>query len=1151
MLEKIGLPAKPSMRGSNWVIDASHCQGCSSQFTFLNRKHHCRRCGGLFCNSCTQQRMILRGQGDSPVRICDPCKNLEEAARFEMRYGHKNRAGKGGPKLMQRHEDDVLNEICGSDGQHPFSSARETRTERLPDLQRAGSSASCSNLDGETVVRGKKGGTSPNISMDIYNHAINGSNSPEELRQQALEEKKKYRILKGEGKSDEALQAFKRGKELERQAGALELALRKSRRNASSLASTQKTNDDHHESGRKNKLLSQSVKEEKDDLTAELRELGWSDADMHDADKKSVKITLEGELSRLLGDNPKKPSLGNGAANIDKTQVLALKKKALMFKREGKLAEAKEELKRAKVLEKQLEEQELLAEADESDDELSAVVRNMDDYDDNDNGNQDGLSLDFMRGPGFDTPDLAGVANDAAYDDNFEVTDADMNDPAIAAALKSFGWTEDANHLDDTVSKSVPMDAEALRREVQSLKRGALKLKREGKVTQAMEQLKKAKLLEQDLENLQSDGHSTNTQSSNVGSNSIQRTSNLQIDHADDEIITTTKPLKKSPPKSKLVIQRELLSLKKKALALRREGKMDEAEEELKKGKVLEQQLEELESASKPMVSKSSLDRKDLEPFQKHEDVTEEDADVTEQDMHDPALLSILKNLGWEDGEVEIGSERRKSSIEINTPSEHTTDMRNKPEIHDHRPKSKAAIQKELLSIKRKALALRRQGKLDEAEEELRMAKILEAQMAEMEAASQEQSCDASITQEKYESVGGMLTVGKVSDSIGLNDDVMMDVSESAKALHDIGWKESASVQPPFATSSIPASETSLPNKEMSQSVAKHSDDVPQSNEHVNAMDLLTGNYQNYGHFVIQKPPNSGNSDTRISKRKMGAEDEISYANAPSHMAEKREKRITKAEKTPHSDVSSAPESDPQSDHSSRQQEVLTRKRKAVALKREGKLAEAREELRQAKLLENSLEAAAHHADAGNMNASGFISNDNIVAPEHSRNQAPKPISSRDRFKLQQESLGHKRQALKLRREGRIEESEAEFELAKAIETRLEELGSSDPYHIKSKNKVEADNGVGVEDLLDPQLLSALKAIGWQDVDIVEQAPQQPEAQLNVVRNESQEKGQLEERIKAEKVQALNLKRAGQQAEALDALRRAKQLEKKLNSMVS
>lgn len=58
-------------------------------------QHHCRRCGGLFCNGCTQGRTVLRGQGDSPVRICEPCKKLEEAARFEMRYGHRSRAGKG------------------------------------------------------------------------------------------------------------------------------------------------------------------------------------------------------------------------------------------------------------------------------------------------------------------------------------------------------------------------------------------------------------------------------------------------------------------------------------------------------------------------------------------------------------------------------------------------------------------------------------------------------------------------------------------------------------------------------------------------------------------------------------------------------------------------------------------------------------------------------------------------------------------------------------------------------------------------------------------------------------------------------------------------------------------------------------------------
>ena len=39
--------------------------------------------------------MVLRGQGESLVRICEACKELEEASRLEQRYGYKNRTGKG------------------------------------------------------------------------------------------------------------------------------------------------------------------------------------------------------------------------------------------------------------------------------------------------------------------------------------------------------------------------------------------------------------------------------------------------------------------------------------------------------------------------------------------------------------------------------------------------------------------------------------------------------------------------------------------------------------------------------------------------------------------------------------------------------------------------------------------------------------------------------------------------------------------------------------------------------------------------------------------------------------------------------------------------------------------------------------------------
>lgn len=228
------------------------------------------------------------------------------------------------------------------------------------------------------------------------------------------------------------------------------------------------------------------------------------------------------------------------------------------------------------------------------------------------------------------------------------------------------------------------------------------------------------------------------------------------------------------------------------------------------------------------------------------------------------------------------------------------------------------------------------------------------------------------------------------------------------------------------------------------------------------------------------------------------------------------------------------------------QQEVLAHKRKALALKREGKLSEAREELRQAKLLEKSLESASPENKTGTSNVSSSITDS--ISPEKpisKSNSAAKPSTGRDRFKLQQESLKHKRQALKLRREGRMEEADAEFELAKNLEMQLEEMDSQD-----SKKMAGPEDDLGVEDFLDPQLLSALKSLGIENGPAP--ARQMPE-KVSPAKGENviQERTQLEEQIKAEKVKALNLKRSGKQAEALEALRRAKLYEKKLNSLAS
>ncbi|OIT05700.1 PREDICTED: protein FREE1-like [Nicotiana attenuata] len=59
-----------------WVPDEAvrNCTGCGTDFSAFNRKHHCRNCGDIFCDKCTQGRVALTADEDAlPVRVCDRC----------------------------------------------------------------------------------------------------------------------------------------------------------------------------------------------------------------------------------------------------------------------------------------------------------------------------------------------------------------------------------------------------------------------------------------------------------------------------------------------------------------------------------------------------------------------------------------------------------------------------------------------------------------------------------------------------------------------------------------------------------------------------------------------------------------------------------------------------------------------------------------------------------------------------------------------------------------------------------------------------------------------------------------------------------------------------------------------------------------------
>ncbi|EGC34615.1 hypothetical protein DICPUDRAFT_79620 [Dictyostelium purpureum] len=66
----------------DWKPDQSalQCNGCQAQFTLIRRRHHCRMCGSIFCDSCSSFYSILPAEYgySGPQRLCRVCNNAFE-----------------------------------------------------------------------------------------------------------------------------------------------------------------------------------------------------------------------------------------------------------------------------------------------------------------------------------------------------------------------------------------------------------------------------------------------------------------------------------------------------------------------------------------------------------------------------------------------------------------------------------------------------------------------------------------------------------------------------------------------------------------------------------------------------------------------------------------------------------------------------------------------------------------------------------------------------------------------------------------------------------------------------------------------------------------------------------------------------------------
>ena len=66
-----------------WIPDqrVTMCQSCSTEFSLVSRRHHCRGCGKVVCAQCSASKAPLRYRQFEPSRVCDACYDAVERSK--------------------------------------------------------------------------------------------------------------------------------------------------------------------------------------------------------------------------------------------------------------------------------------------------------------------------------------------------------------------------------------------------------------------------------------------------------------------------------------------------------------------------------------------------------------------------------------------------------------------------------------------------------------------------------------------------------------------------------------------------------------------------------------------------------------------------------------------------------------------------------------------------------------------------------------------------------------------------------------------------------------------------------------------------------------------------------------------------------------
>lgn len=139
---------------ADWV-DSDACMICSKKFSMLNRRHHCRSCGGIFCQEHSSHNIPLPDLGiTDPVRVCDNCFEDYDLKKHKghKKKSHSSKKKRNSESYSSDNEDEDLKRAIALSLQETGSiapespspviqpvrqSSQETEMEEDPDLKAA------------------------------------------------------------------------------------------------------------------------------------------------------------------------------------------------------------------------------------------------------------------------------------------------------------------------------------------------------------------------------------------------------------------------------------------------------------------------------------------------------------------------------------------------------------------------------------------------------------------------------------------------------------------------------------------------------------------------------------------------------------------------------------------------------------------------------------------------------------------------------------------------------------------------------------------------------------------------------------------------------------------------------------------------------